>query len=87
VRHHHAEGMILILTTFTLILTTVQCFISKPPTTTRFLHPLKAEDGVSLDSLSDIKGDSLWLSNSVQTWLDNEFIPLDVHKKIGQVSF
>lgn len=44
---------------------------------------LHAEDGVSLRSLPDVSVDALWLGDSVRTWLDEEYIPMDIHKQIG----
>ena len=43
----------------------------------------ETEDGVSLSSLVDFNEVGIFLGNSIQKWLDDEYIPLNVHKVIG----
>eukprot|EP01041_Mallomonas_annulata_P001885 gene1885-3655_t len=44
----------------------------------------KVEDGVDLSSLCNFLEDSAFLSESVRTWLDKEYIPQHVHTNIGE---
>ena len=42
------------------------------------------EDGVTLNSLKDMNADGMFLKESIQRWLDEEYIPQDVHKDLGE---
>lgn len=42
------------------------------------------EDGVTLNSLSDTHADGIFLKESIQRWLDEEYIPQDIHKELGE---
>ena len=42
------------------------------------------EDGVTLNSLSDTHADGIFLKESIQRWLDEEYIPQDVHRELGE---
>lgn len=42
------------------------------------------EDGVSLCQLVDHEEDAAFIAQSIQQWLDDEWIPQDVHKMIGE---
>ena len=42
------------------------------------------EDGVTLNSLSDTHADGIFLKESIQRWLDEEYIPQDVHEELGE---
>lgn len=43
------------------------------------------EDGVNLLCLNDIQSDSIWLANSIEKWLNEEFIPLKIHNDISNI--
>lgn len=42
------------------------------------------EDGVTLNSLKDPFLDGTFLKESIQRWLDEEYIPQDVHSVLGE---
>ena len=42
------------------------------------------EDGVTLNSLQDTNSDGTFLKESIQRWLDEEYIPQDVHATLGE---
>lgn len=42
------------------------------------------EDGVTLNSLSNPINDGKYLGESIQLWLDKEYIPQDIHRKLGE---
>jgi hypothetical protein len=42
------------------------------------------EDGVSLASLENVEDVGLFLRNSVMKWLDDEYIPQDIHRVLGE---
>ena len=49
-------------------------------------HSIKqtgAEDGINLSTLTNIVGDAKFLQNSITRYLDEEYIALEVHRKIG----
>ena len=48
-------------------------------------YPLSAENGVSMDGLHLHQEDAAWVGDTVQSWLDQEFIVLPVHRKISEV--
>lgn len=65
-------------------------FLAKVPLPMHFTssprwYPLNAENGVSMDGLSLHQEDALWIGETVQSWLDQEYIALPVHRKIGEV--
>lgn len=43
------------------------------------------EDGVTLSSLPNINNDAEWLGKSIKKWLDEEYMILPIHDKIGNV--
>ena len=60
-------------------------YFAKAPLPLRRWLPLRAENGVSMDGLSLHQEDALWIGETVQSWLDQEFIALPVHRKIGEM--
>lgn len=42
------------------------------------------EDGINLITLTNYNEDSEFLYNSIKNWLNNEYIPLDIHDVIGE---
>jgi hypothetical protein len=42
------------------------------------------EDGVSIKTLVDHKEDAAFIAQNIQQWLDDEWIPQECHKMIGE---
>lgn len=43
------------------------------------------ENGVDISSLTDVKSTAKSLGVSIATWLDKEYIPMQIHKEIGDI--
>jgi hypothetical protein len=42
------------------------------------------DDGINVSLLNDITGDSNFLHESIKSWLDEEYIIMNIHNQIGQ---
>jgi hypothetical protein len=53
------------------------------PSSTSLCATTRNDMGVSLTTLKQVDKDGKWLGESIQSWLDKEWIVMDFHRKLG----